>query len=91
MKTKTKTPKQISAQLLRVTHAIAVKHWDGKQYRHHAQMMDKIERLSRQAWQWIDRIYLANGMSRRDSEANAAESNRIWDNAATPRTIYAGY
>jgi len=88
---KTKTPEQISKQLLSVTHAIAVNHWDGKQYRDHAQMMAKIERLSVKAWQWIDNIYLANGMSRRDSEANAAESNRIWSNAATPRRIYAGY
>ncbi len=86
---RTKTPEQISNQCAALMHRTALKYWDGKQYQNHDQMMSKLEFIKATAWRYIDNIYLANGMSRRDQQTQTAKSNEVWSNAATPRETYA--
>lgn len=85
---RTKTPEQISNQCNTLMHRTALKHWDGKQYQDHAQMMSKLDFIRSTAWRYIDNIYNINGMDKKGQQTQTAKSNEIWHNAATPCEIY---
>ena len=86
---RTKTPKQINEQTLRLMKAISIRHWNGKEYEEHAEMLYKLKNIMKTCWCYIDNIYAANGIKNRHKTNDTAKCNDIWLNAATPVSIYA--
>ena len=85
-----KTPRQISAQTMRILNRIAKEQarWEGRVY---LGLTAKGKAMALRArsvcWRYIDNIYAANGIKDR-KKGNTEVCNRIWATAATPVSIY---
>lgn len=92
---KTKTPEQIAMQSARILNYISVKHWNGKEYKEHSKMMDKLSSVQKACWGYIDNIFRANSLQTNGkgiaTSGTTEQINTIWQNASTPRKVYAGY
>lgn len=74
---KTKTPKQIFEQWQRLAR--------NAQTRANIERIKRATIVSRRYW---DNIYNANGIADRNKSSDTARCNYIWENAATPASIY---
>lgn len=81
-----KTPKQIYKQAMRIVQAIAEKHWNGKIYLNREDMCAKMDKITATYRSYVANIYNYNGVD--EYKSSAEESNRIWNFAKTPVSIY---
>lgn len=86
--TRTKTPKQIHKQIMRILNKIAQERgrWEGRTFIG-AQDVIKAHSIRNTCRRYIDNIYAANGIEDR-MQGNTVKCNYIYENAATPVSVY---
>lgn len=79
----------------KILNYISVKHWNGKEYKEHSKMLEKLSSVQNTCWRYIDNIFRTNGLRTNGkgiaTSGTTEQINAIWHNAAEPRKVYAGY
>lgn len=84
---RTKTPKQIFEQWDRLSDALLLKSWNGKDYAD-ARYNAMYDRIDEAADRYIDNIYKACGVENHLMDIRVKRCNFIWSEKAFPASVY---